>query len=75
MDKSCLEIPYRFESVEILFKAKEENLLGLGDNYQKIIEVAQRESLSIPSALEKALKMVKKDFYMLKPEDQGRETR
>ena len=70
----CLDVPYRLESLDDVLAAKQANLLEIGPGFDPMLRVARRTAFSIPSALGKAQREVRKEFYRVH-EETVRETR
>lgn len=61
-----LAISYRLETKSDIVKAMQSNLLGLGDQYEKILEFASTTKLHKPIAFKKAREVVQMDFSIVK---------
>ena len=60
------QIPYRLETSEEVAQAMEKNLLGIGKNFERILQVSKRYPLSFPQAYQGARKEVRKDFVRVR---------
>jgi len=68
MNNSCIEIPYRIESVEDIRRAMNNNLLNMSLDYRYLLTLARSTVLQYPPAFSQAKKKVTKDFIKIREE-------
>lgn len=65
-ENNPLQIPYRLETPDDVARAMDRNLLRIGKNYERILQVSKRYGLSFPPAYQAARKEVRKDFFKVR---------
>ncbi len=65
-ENNPLQIPYRLETPGDVARAMGRNLLSIGKNYERILQVSKRYDLSFPPAYQAARKEVRKDFFKVR---------